>query len=348
MKTGSFLAALGCALGVVAMPSPADAQNPATPGWYRGNTHTHTSNSRGGDSAPDAVARWYREHGYQFVFITDHDQVLTDVAPLNALLGRRDWFLVLPGQEMGERLLREGDKPGDLHINSLFATKVIWPDRAGATLTRAIAPVLEQGALVQVNHPNYGWSLKPADLDDLPDGAFLEIWNGLPGINNIGGADGKGEVKPASEGFWDHLLSRGKIVWATGADDIHVLKTESPGAGKAWIMVRAAELTPAAIRRAMEAGDFYASTGVTLSDIAADAESLTITIPETGPKAGPRYTTRFIGQDGKLLAEVAGLKPAYRFKGGETYVRARITDSDGRHAWTQPVFRDGRAGRVRR
>jgi hypothetical protein len=31
--------------------------------WYKGNTHTHTVNSDG-DSTPDEVVRWYREHGY--------------------------------------------------------------------------------------------------------------------------------------------------------------------------------------------------------------------------------------------------------------------------------------------
>ena len=106
-------------------------------------------------------------------------------------------------------------------------------------------------------------------------------------------------------------------------------------------MVRAEALTPAAIRRAIAAGDFYASNGVELDTIAADASALSLTIREARPGAH-RYRTRFIGQDGRLLAEVAGLRPAYRFAGGETYVRAVVTDSNGRQAWTQPVFRDRR------
>lgn len=55
-----------------------------------------------------------------------------------------------------------------------------------------------------------------------------------------------------------------------------------------------------------------------------------------------RYTTRFIGQDGAVLAEASGLSPHYRFRGTKTYVRASIVDSNGHRAWTQPVFRDGR------
>src|ERR1700733_70203 len=91
--------------------------------WYRGNSHTHTLNSDG-DSSPDTVVRWYREHGYQFLFITDHEYV-TDPAPLNALFGASERFLVLPGQE----ITQWGADPmrSSAHINSLFTTKVIWP-----------------------------------------------------------------------------------------------------------------------------------------------------------------------------------------------------------------------------
>src|SRR5512134_2062007 len=55
---GRFAPAAALALGLVA-PSVLAAQ---TLKWYKGNTHTHTLNSDG-DSSPDEVARWYREHG---------------------------------------------------------------------------------------------------------------------------------------------------------------------------------------------------------------------------------------------------------------------------------------------
>ena len=62
--------------------------------WYKGNTHTHTINSDG-DSTPDDVVRWYREHEYQFLVLTDHNY-LTSVRRLNALHGADGKFLVLP------------------------------------------------------------------------------------------------------------------------------------------------------------------------------------------------------------------------------------------------------------
>jgi hypothetical protein len=69
-------------------------------------------------------------------------------------------------------------------------------------------------------------------------------------------------------------------------------------------------------------------------------------VPDWSPNLEPvtRYTTRFIGLDGRVLSEVSGLSPHFAFRGDETYVRASIMDSDGRRAWTQPVFRDARKG----
>jgi hypothetical protein len=70
-----------------AAPAAAAPTSLATTRWYKGNTHTHTLNSDG-DSTPDEVVRWYREHGYQFLVLTDHN-FLTSVDALNALRRRR-------------------------------------------------------------------------------------------------------------------------------------------------------------------------------------------------------------------------------------------------------------------
>src|SRR5213075_3272640 len=66
--------------------------------WYKGNLHTHTLNSDG-DSTPDDVAKWYREHGYRFLVLTDHN-FLTNVDGLNALLGVSEQFLLIKGEEV--------------------------------------------------------------------------------------------------------------------------------------------------------------------------------------------------------------------------------------------------------
>src|SRR5215510_13898428 len=85
------------ALGLAVAASPSTQQPPApTQGrWYKGNTHTHTLNSDG-DSTPDDVVRWYRQHGYQFLVLTDHN-FLTNTTALQALHGADDKFLIVRG-----------------------------------------------------------------------------------------------------------------------------------------------------------------------------------------------------------------------------------------------------------
>jgi len=337
------------------------------PHWYRGNTHAHSINSDG-DSSPDTVARWYREHGYNFLFITDHDHV-TDVAPVNALLGAEERFLLLPGEE----ITQWGEDPGrsSAHVNALFATALILPmglshcpgalTSCGAhapanmplaeTFQTNIAAIARQHGIAQINHPNYHWSVRPQDLYDIPDGSLLEIWNGQRRINNLGGDAGNGDLRPSAAGYWDILLSRGKIVWGVGSDDSHsfqppdLYNPDRAPPGQAWIMVRAGRLSPRDIRHAMESGAFYASTGVAYSDIAVSGDAMSLRIQD---QSGERFRTSFIGQDGRVLAEMAGTNPSYRFHGDETYVRAATMDSNGLRAWTQPVFRDRRAAIVAR
>jgi hypothetical protein len=340
-------------LGLAAV-SPASGQ---ALHWYRGNTHTHTLNSDG-VSSPDTVARWYREHGYQFLFITDHE-FITDVAPLNAMIGAAEHFLILPGQEVTQ--WAEGPDMHSAHVNALFAREVVWPvgtrrclsmdfgacapasTPLAETFKANIAAIRAQGAIAQVNHPNLLWTVRPQDLRDVPDGTLIEVWNACSICNNLGGSDGTGDTRPSGEGFWDVLLSQGKIIWGVGSDDSH----DEAGRGHAWVVVHAPALTAEAIRSAITQGNFYASTGVAIDDIAADSKSLSLTLHGNTPIPGePRFLTRFIGQDGAVLAEVGGNHPAYTFKGGETYVRASIVDSNDKRAWTQPVFCDQRGKNI--
>jgi predicted metal-dependent phosphoesterase TrpH len=49
--------------------------------WYKGNLHTHTTNSDGAWSS-DRVVDEYVSNGYDFLFVTDHWKV-TDVSGLS-------------------------------------------------------------------------------------------------------------------------------------------------------------------------------------------------------------------------------------------------------------------------
>ena len=117
----SRYAVIGRVCAIAGVLSPGPSPKPASPKpagpWFKGNLHTHTLNSDG-DSTPDDVVRWYREHGYNFVTLTDHNY-LTSVDGLNALHGADDKFLVMKGEEVTDRF---GDKP--IHVNG-FAPDVV-------------------------------------------------------------------------------------------------------------------------------------------------------------------------------------------------------------------------------
>lgn len=210
------------------------------------------------------------------------------------------------------------------------------------TYATNIAAILAQGGIAQVNHPNYRWSVKPEDLYNIPDGTLLEIWNGQGHINNLGGEVSPGDIRPSAEGLWDILLSRGKRIWGVGSDDSHdfvepgVNDPSGAAPGQAWIMLRASELSAEAIKSALIQGDFYASTGVTLEDYQAGPKQITIKMEEN--RFHTKYRTQFIGKNGRLLQESTANPATYIVKGDEGYVRAKITDSNGKMAWTQPVF----------
>lgn len=63
---------LGALSAVIVLACQTDYDAIGNPRWWKGNTHTHTLWSDG-DGAPEKVAAWYRQHGYQFLVLSDHN-----------------------------------------------------------------------------------------------------------------------------------------------------------------------------------------------------------------------------------------------------------------------------------
>lgn len=327
MSRASVLLAL--LLSSAAAAGPIQAQTQPEPRWYKGNTHTHTLNSDG-DSSPDEVVRWYREHGYHFLALTDHN-FLTQVDGLNALHAAEEQFVVIRGEEVSDVF---GKKP--IHVNGLNLRRLVPPQGGASTvevMQRNIDAIRKAEGVPHINHPNYGWAVTADDLKQVENTKLFEIFNGHPLVNNAGGGG-----SPGLEEVWDVILSSGKLLYGIAGDDAHHFKrpwaADAARPGQGWIFVRAGKLAPDAILAAMERGDFYASTGIELSAYEVSPDSMTVRIRESG---GAKYTTRFIGRGGVVLEESVSNPAVYRFRGGEGYVRARVTDSNGKVAWLQPV-----------
>jgi hypothetical protein len=231
--------------------------------------------------------------------------------------------------------------------------------------------------LAHIAHPNFHYAITAEEMVQVRGDRFFEVYNGHADVRNNGDA-----LHASTERMWDilntqKLAERGEaLMYGIGTDDSHHYHVYSPSnsnSGRGWIQVRAERLTAESIIGALERGDFYASTGVTLRDIQVKSDRLTLQIE---PQRGVTYTTQFIGTRsgydrsstpvlgtngqplritrvyskdvGAVLAEVRGTKPSYKFKGNELYVRAKVISSrvkpngvfpDEREvAWTQPII----------
>lgn len=309
---------------LLAAPAGADGAR-----WVKGNTHAHTRNSDGNE-APRRVMRWYLDHDYQFLVISDHD-IVTDVTYLDS--DKNDDFILIPAMEITRSLgkLR-------IHVNALNPKRAVETAALGRTaaetLQNSVDAALAAGAVPQVNHPHWRWSLTADDLRALHGARLFELLNVNRDSNNFAAGG-----RPGTEELWDSLLSQGMVLYGVASDDTHdylgdfTLGLSYPGKG--WVMVRVAELTADAVCAALQQGDFYASTGVELADVQVTDKEYRLTI---APLGDTTYTTRFIGRNGAVLKEDFGLVPSYAFTGNEDYVRAKVVSSAGELAFCQPVF----------
>jgi hypothetical protein len=390
MRTPAVLALL---LLAAREARPQDSASP--PRWYKGNTHAHTRWDNG-DSLPEVVAGWYRDHGYAFVGLSDHnaENALTgkerwvDLRPSDPLEdlecrfgsgwavtrgeeGRRQIrlktfpeleknlseagrFILLPAQEIGDAF---GGRL--VHHNVLNLERIILPpggDSVSGVMERALdrsqAEADRSGRLlaVHLNHPNLGWAVGAGELEAVANERFFEIYNGHPAARNAGDS-----AHPGTEETWDRVLTarvrsgRAPLLYGLAADDAHDFTGRGDQArpGRGWIFVRARELTGDALVRAMLAGDFYSSTGVTLEEVHAGECSLFVKV---APEAGATYTIRFVGAGGVVLQESRGTQSTYFFQGSELYVRAVVVSDrplpdparkgEVMTAWVQPIVID--------
>jgi hypothetical protein len=335
MPKPSAIAAAALVSASLLTPLPARAQSrfevpERTSGsWFKGNTHTHTIRTDG-DSPPETVVQWYRLRGYHFLVITDHD-VITDPGELSHLVDSA--FILIPGEEVTGRF----DKT-PVHVNAIGLRTVVEP-RAAETLRETlhsnVDAVRGAGGIPQINHPNFRWALSEEDLFTATGANVFELFNGHPLVNNFGGGGLIG-----TEELWDRLLTRGRRLYGVASDDAHHFVAEFAPAqanpGRGWVVVRAAALEPDAIARALDAGQFYSSTGVDLGDIIIEPTRIEIRIRPTHDDF--RYRTQFIGGGGRVLLETSDNPAVFNLTAPEKYVRAKVYGSDGSVAWVQPVF----------
>jgi len=290
--------------------------NPFTaPGhWYRGNLHTHTTQSDGRMS-PQEMVDWHAIHGYGFLSLTEH-RIRLDPTPY-----ARDGLLLIPGIEL------DGHDPasGRYHLVGLGVKGSVKHD-SDLGLQAAIDGLRAAEGLVVLAHPY--WSGQTS--------AHLLKAEGAWGIEVFNGVCHKERGKGLSAVHWDDLLAAGKRLWGLAVDDAHGHPPDGD-LGWGWVMVKAEELSQEAILRALEAGAFYSTTGPEIQDLRLEDGAVTI-------HCSPVEHIHFIcdwalggavhAWDGPPLTEAH-----FQLRNeGETYLRVECIDHQGRCAWSQPIF----------
>ncbi|MCD6049287.1 MAG: hypothetical protein K0Q55_690 [Verrucomicrobia bacterium] len=289
-------------------------------------------------------------------------------------------FLMVPGEEISDKY-----KVAPVHINFTNPRKVLLPQGGDSVLEviqrnfdAAAAQRAETGQpmYTHLNHPNFRWGVTAEEMMPVRGMKFFEVYNGHPSVYNEGDSTHAGLEK-----VWDiclaHRLTSLKldVLYGLGTDDSHHYQDMAVGksnSGRGWVMVRSHDLTINSLIAALEAGDFYASSGVTLKDVQRKGDELSLEIAaEVGveytiefigtkrgfdPKSEPvraangealRVTRRYSDDIGKVFSTVKGTKATYKLQADDIYVRARISSTkvkanpyragEFEQAWVQPL-----------
>ena len=319
--------------------------------WYRGNVHSHTTNSDGVFSVAE-LAACYAHHSYHFLFVTDHN-VVADVSE-----SRSPEILVMPGSEI--RVHWEETFPAEV-----LALGIERVERQKVAPQLVVDDVLAQGGVPFISHPSLSGA-NAAAISHLKGLVGIEIfnapnyWNGRRGLSTT---------------QWDELLASGRMLWGVASDDRHSgRKPELTFAPlgrqpfrdhcEAWIMVRAEGCTQAAILEAIRRGQFYSTTGPQIKDIAIVNGEIRV---ETSPvrwvwfASVPYLGVRRVAAPGKSLTQVRAplsglaspegvsqmnesfIQRGYwkKHKRVGHYVRVELWDGEDGYAWSNPIDLSG-------
>ncbi len=316
----------------------------------------------------------------------DRQQIrLKSLAEIRQLVEEPGEFLMIEAEEITGKCGSH-----QVHVNAINLAETILPQEGQDivdTLNKDLAVVNEQAQrlgrpiFTHINHPGWPYyDIRPEDLAAVEGGVCYEVSN-----TNHGSRLAGDKLFGDTDKTWDiaNTLRVGTMKTApyfgVATDDTHHYYTTSGDGivGRGWIVVRAEELSTPAILAALQAGDFYASTGIELRDLDYDAAKGTYTV-EVVPEDGVNYTVYFYGtmkdydrttktvevpdykevkqrptiqysdDVGQILAEVKGTKAVYKMTGNELYVRAVVVSDKPmkyvllnypsyQRAWCQPV-----------
>lgn len=288
--------------------------------FYRGNLHTHSSNSDGA-LPPAAVIESYRRSGYDFLALTDHFLERYWFPITDTRSWRADAFTTLLGAELHAGTIEAG---GFWHIVAVGLPPDFAPTAPEETAAHLSARARATGAFVVAAHP-YWYGVTAREIASLGAVEAVETYNAT-----CEGLSDRGD----SWHVLDDLLAQGRRYLACATDDAH-FRPERPDSQRAWVQVKASHLDPGALLEALHAGHFYSSMGPELHDVRVEAhDQLTIA-------CSPCAAIYVSGRGSWALAEHGDQLTGATFSlhgCPSPSVRVTVRDAAGRRAWSNPIW----------
>ena len=277
---------------------------------YKVNLHTHTSISDGHRS-PEEVARIYREAGYDAIAFTDHWKFGDG--------GTVDGIKILSGVEYN--LPNESTKDGLFHVVAVGMERDPHiPNDTTVTEQNLIDLIHSVGGLAILAHP--AWSLNtPEQILKFSGFDATEIYNSV--------SEAHMSRRPDSSLIIDMLGAQGCLLPLLAVDDTHYYDGDEC---RGFVMLEADSLERCDVVSAVKAGKLYASQGPEIH-LFRDGEDFVV-------RCSPAQEIVFFS-DGVWSPRVFvgdGLTEArYTPRSFEAFIRAEITDADGKKAWSCPI-----------
>ena len=277
---------------------------------YRVNLHTHTTVSDGKKS-PAEAAKIYRDAGYDAIAITDHwkfgEQSVSE-----------EGLLMLSGVEYN--IKNTHPREGLFHIVGVGLERDPELDD-NATAQDAIDAIKAEGGLAIIAHP--AWSLNtPQQIMALRGGDVTEIYNSVSGVHM--------SRRPDSGIIVDMLGAQGVFYPLVADDDAHYYDSD---ACVSYIEVEAEACTREALLPAIRDGKFYATQGPEVH-IFREGDQVVV---RCSPCCEIVFLSDWVWS--KRVFEGDGITEArYTPCEGETFIRAEVTDADGRRGWTNCII----------
>ena len=323
--------------------------------FYKGNMHCH-SNLSDGHYTPEELKKLYKEQGYSFLAITDHEFVVAH-PELNdenfvAITATEYAIKQFPEQSTLKNFnmkvchlnfyAKEQSNDYCVDYNSVYDH---YSGKSGVTglnkpeggdvprvygaegINNLIKNAKEHGYFVCYNHPR--WSLE--NYGDYKD------YEGLWGVEVYNHSCGVGGLYDYDINVVDDMLRDGKRVFVSCGDDNHNARVDERMLDSfgAFVMVNIDELSYSSIIDGLLSGKFYASMGPVIDELYVEDGKVYIKCSDAKRIS---YSTR--GRRTKAVNAMDGYvnEAVFEIKDTDEYFRIDVMDEQGRRANTQAYY----------